>query len=1773
MKGGKKNAHNKRAQAANKPEPKAPVEPVVSAQATPEKAEAGSAVKSEPKPAKKAAPVSSSAKVAIVGMSCLFPGAPDLASFWSNIIGAVDATREVGEAEWDLEKYYDPDGQSKGLSYSKRGGFVSEYADFDPLKFGVMPSAVAGSDPDQFLTLRVALAAMQDAGYDLANIESKSGKKLDRDRAEIILGRIGAPGTGSMNLIQQSKTVHELRAILKEVMAGAGDEVIEAVVKQMQEKLVPCTPDNIPGAMPNVLAGRVAAKLGFRGRNLLVDAACASSMVAIETAVNDLLDKRCDFALAGGVHINASAVFFQMFCGLGALSHADNIRPFDAAADGTMLGEGVGVLCLKRLEDAIADGDRIYSTICGIASSSDGHGGSVLAPSVEGEALAMQKAYAMAGISPGTVQLLEAHGTGTPVGDVAELQAVAKVFSADIKEGEQPEAWCAVGSIKSMIGHCQSASAVAGVIKASLALHHKIIPPTLHVSKPNPKVDWATHPCYVNTKTRPWIKADGAEPRRAAVSAFGFGGVNGHMVMEEMPTPGAIAIATGAYESEVVEVETSLMPVWERELFTFCEESEVALKKTLSDLAAHLQALPSEGLSDSYLKNLAYSVNCKNRNYEQEASLKAYRLAFVVASPTELLDKVTAFLAGTAGSVREYYSEPEGALRPIGGKLAFLYPGLGSAYTNMLADLCMHFPEVRAVFEIVDNVALSAGAAEPPSRSIFPPPFEKGERTVPTLLAAADFAVVAVLLAEYAIWQLLAHLGVKPDVIMGCSTGEFAAITTTGSVDVLSVAETFYRLSTRVARSIPEESLAKLRTIRVLSSWQKVEAMAVALGIGKIYLSADLGDSHIIVTGDVETIDALTAKLKDERVPCQLLPVPIPYHTPLVASIIDANNEAVQAVDIQPLAIPGWSCSTAQMYPPDVESMRLAFVELFTRPIALKDTVQAMHEDGVRIFVEVGPNGILTSAMDGILGAKPHLAVPSNLASRSGVTQIQHLLAALFVQGRAADLAFLYKRRSPALVDWQTISQTAAAGVGTKSGAGKKLGVKHTSLTVEVDKIADYEPLVPQSLAGAYYDDASGQYDSEYDDDSESDQSASEAVLQTFLTTNTAFYSKLNAISSEVMRSYIQGEGELAGGEDDDQEEDQEENYRQEDEQEDEQEEIEAELEAESEENFEAEPVQGHDNFLEPAPEAPSLEPSLQSFIEQSFEIEDPADLPAQIAAKPFLRRSKVVFKPDAEGGETEVYLKLNLADDLYLHDHAIGGYVSTLKKLRVHLVPLMVTLEIMAEAALAHIRWGVPVRIANVRAYRRIVVDNDGLTLKAIARGDADKTMVSLVDADDHDTVYATAEFIYSEYYIDHPNYEGLPQLAFNGELPVNLNEHSKLYQCGPLSMFHGPSMQAVETIAAVGNKAIGGLADGAPARNWLTGIKGYTDFLVHPLLLDNASQFVLFYLYEKNLSATALLPFLIETVDLSQGAERLESEVTVTAVLPTLTERATEANVEVVSKGKLAMKITGINSRRVLLTQQWQDFVADPAGSYLGSVVPVTAELAQDGVIMQVEQSILPEDDVILEWCLDYLLTRAEQQTWKNLGKTKKRKIDWLLGRIAAKEAVRKIVHMKTGLLLGPHDVEILKLESGAPVVKVSHGDSMVPALDISISHTKDVAVAFATVSGGLFGRPGIDAEVVRQYEPDFAATFLQPHELQYLAGCPSDRASAELTRLWSAKEALYKACHGAHEMSSFALAGGGPPAPNADVFILAGGVPRQETRAYLSISADRVIAYTVL
>lgn len=461
-----------------------------------------------------------SGSVAIIGMAGIYPKAPDLDGFWDNILDGVDAISEP-PPDWGAQWYFDPASDDNDRIYCKAGGFLDEEPVFDPLRYGVMPNAIDGAEPDHFLALRLAHDALADAGY--------LDRPFARDRTAVIAGRGEYFNRGNVTALQHGLVIDQTLRVLKTLHPEYGEHDLMAVKRSLKVSLPPFGAETAPGLVPNVVCGRIANRLDLMGPNYTVDAACASSLIALDLGCNELSSGRCDMVLVGGLHASTPPIVMMVFCQLNALSRTGRIRPFSAAGDGTLLGEGLGFVVLKRLEDAERDADRIYAVVRGVGVSSDGRGQGLLAPRLEGELRAMTNAYRAAGVSPATVGLIEAHGTGTAIGDATEIEAMRQVFSGR----EAAIGRCAIGSVKSMIGHCMPGAGMAGLIKASMALHHKVLPPSLNCEEPSPALAGEDCPLYVNTTTRPWIHPCRSHPRRAAVSAFGFGGINAHVVLEE----------------------------------------------------------------------------------------------------------------------------------------------------------------------------------------------------------------------------------------------------------------------------------------------------------------------------------------------------------------------------------------------------------------------------------------------------------------------------------------------------------------------------------------------------------------------------------------------------------------------------------------------------------------------------------------------------------------------------------------------------------------------------------------------------------------------------------------------------------------------------------------------------------------------------------------------------------------------------------------------------------------------------------------------------------------------------------------------------------------------------------------------------------------------------------------------------------------------------------------------------------------------------------------
>ncbi|HEV3174228.1 MAG TPA: polyketide synthase, partial [Actinocrinis sp.] len=391
--------------------------------------------------------------IAIVGMAVLLPGASNLDAYWKNLVGGVDCITDAPAGRWDPE-FYDPaagPGRPDRL-YCRRGGFVDEYAEIDPLEFGIMPDSVPGAEPDQLLALRVAADAIADAG---------GRERLpSRDRIGVVLGRGGYLTPGLVRLDQRVRTANQLVRTLRELMPDLPDDRAEQVRAAFADALGPHKPEAAIGLVPNLAASRISNRLDVRGPAYTVDAACASSLVAVDHAVAELVAGRCDAMLAGGAHHCHDITFWSVFNQLGALSRSERIRPFHRGADGILIGEGTGVVVLKRLDDALAAGDRVYAVIRGTGVASDGRAASLFNPEPAGQVRAVRQAWAAAGLDPRAADalgLLEAHGTATPAGDGAEVTTLAEVFGPP--DGDP----IALGSVKSMIGHTMPAAGIASL--------------------------------------------------------------------------------------------------------------------------------------------------------------------------------------------------------------------------------------------------------------------------------------------------------------------------------------------------------------------------------------------------------------------------------------------------------------------------------------------------------------------------------------------------------------------------------------------------------------------------------------------------------------------------------------------------------------------------------------------------------------------------------------------------------------------------------------------------------------------------------------------------------------------------------------------------------------------------------------------------------------------------------------------------------------------------------------------------------------------------------------------------------------------------------------------------------------------------------------------------------------------------------------------------------------------------------------------------------------
>ncbi|WP_083828167.1 MULTISPECIES: type I polyketide synthase [Protofrankia] len=982
------------------------------------------------------------AGIAIVGMAAVFPGAGDLDTYWRNILTGVDAIRDIPPQRFDPEFFHPdpgpgsgsgpdlgpdlgsgPDPGSDGGSEAagerircRRGGFIEEFATFDPTQFGIMPLAVDWAEPDQLMALRVAAEAIADAG----GVDALG----DRGRTGVVLGRGGYFASGMARLDQRIKVSTQLVTSLSELVPTLTAEQLAGVHAAFTETLGPRRPEAAIGLVPNLAASRIANRLDLRGPAYTLDAACASSLIAVETAVRELVAGRADTMIVGGVHLAQEVTFWSVFSLLRALSPSSRIRPFDRRADGILIGEGVGMVVLRRLADAERAGDRIYAVIRGCGSASDGRTSTLLAPASDGQVLAVERAWADAGLdprAPGALGLVEAHGTATPAGDAAELATLRQVFGADAGAGAG--AWggarpIGVGSVKSMIGHTMPAAGAAGLIKAALALHHRVLPPTLHCEQP--------HPAFAGTRLRPVAEAeawdvDDGVPRRAGVNAFGFGGINAHVVVEEAPAPSnAPSLAFPATVPVPVPVMLPVPPPGAAAAAPLAVTTAAvppgagALPATVPlPVLAPVAAAPTTGPSTrsgerpggervllfagTSPAEIARALAVPDQELLARDDTAAppeggpYRLAIVAPDRRRLALARTVVERGRPWRGRNdlwFTGSPLLGATAAPDRTAFLFCGLEDNFHPRVDDVSAHFALTRPRHLSAGNLGPAAAGTGGWGEAL-------GEHGV------ASVEVGRVLDTA------LRRLEIFPDLVGGHSIGEWNAMISAGMIDDEDV-DRFIASFEPYSLEVPGVAFGALGCGADM-------AAATIADLPDVVVSHDNCPHQSIVCGEERSVETALQRLRGQGVLGRILPFRSGFHSPFLSPFLAKVRADVASIPIRTPTVPVWSATTVAPYPDDQNGIRELTVRHLLEPVRFRQLVERLYAEGVRVFVQVGVGSIAGFVQDTLPG-REHLTVVTNTPKRPGMDQLRRVVAAFWVEGATPRMDRLSAMSTPATI-------------------------------------------------------------------------------------------------------------------------------------------------------------------------------------------------------------------------------------------------------------------------------------------------------------------------------------------------------------------------------------------------------------------------------------------------------------------------------------------------------------------------------------------------------------------------------------------------------------------------------------------------------------------------------------------------------------------------------------------------------------------------------------
>ncbi|MCC3472732.1 MULTISPECIES: beta-ketoacyl synthase N-terminal-like domain-containing protein [unclassified Microcoleus] len=812
--------------------------------------------------------------IAIVGMAGRFPGAKNVDEFWQNLRDGVESISFFSEQE--LESFGIDESVVRDPRYVKARAVLADIELFDASFFGLNPREAEITDPQHRFFLESAWQALENAGYNSETYEGAIG----------VYAGAGSFNTYFLNNLYPNRQLRESVGDFQLTIANEKD----------------------------FLSTRVSYKLNLKGPSVTVQTACSTSLVAIGMACQSLLNYQCDMALAGGVSIGVNQKTGYFYKEGMILSPDGHCRAFDANAQGTVSGSGVGIVVLKRLEEAIADGDYIHAVIKGCAINNDGAlKVGYTAPSIDGQAQAIADALAIAEIPPETVSYIEAHGTGTPLGDPIEIAALTQAFSVDTKK----KGFCAIGSAKTNIGHLDTAAGVAGLIKTVQALKHQLIPPSLHFEQPNPKIDFANSPFYVNTQLSEW-KA-GKSPRRAGVSSFGIGGTNAHVVLEEAP----IAEASG--ESRPAQ------------LLVLSAKSSSALNSATANLSKYLQQNTEVNLAD-----VAYTLQVGRKAFNHRR--------IVVCNDSQ--DGFTAL--ENLDPKRVFTNFPESKNPPV----VFMFSGQGSQYINMSLEVYQVEPTFREQIDLCSEILKPYLGID--LRHVLYPSAAEAEAATNQLTQTA-IAQPALFAIEYALAKLWMSWGVHPQAMIGHSIGEYVAACLAG---VFSLEE---GLSLVAARGKLMQQLPAGSMLAVPLTEQQVKPL---LG-NKLDLAAINGASLSVISGAIDAVDELEQKLKEKGIEGRRLHTSHAFHSQMMEPILEPFTEQVKKVKLKSPKIPYISNVTGNWITAGEATSPGYYGQHLRQTVRFAEGLQQLLNQPNQILLEVGPGRTLNTL------AKQHHNKPS----------------------------------------------------------------------------------------------------------------------------------------------------------------------------------------------------------------------------------------------------------------------------------------------------------------------------------------------------------------------------------------------------------------------------------------------------------------------------------------------------------------------------------------------------------------------------------------------------------------------------------------------------------------------------------------------------------------------------------------------------------------------------------------------------------------------------